>query len=76
MRVERMYINPERPLERQYQPIRRTLSAIRAAVTEDDLEKSAASSDCGLRESRMTRASRHKGQATASSSNAVVHTAK
>ena len=28
-----MYINPKRPLERQYQPIRRALSEMGAAVT-------------------------------------------
>ena len=37
-----MYINPERPLGRQYQPIRRALSAIGAAAIEDNLEKLAA----------------------------------
>ena len=71
-----MYINPEQPLGRQSQPIRRALSAIGAAATEDDLEKFGSSSDCGLRGSRMAKASRHTAQATASSSNAVIHTAK
>ena len=37
-----MYINPERPLEHQYQPIRRALPAIGAAAIEDNLEKLAA----------------------------------
>ena len=37
-----MYINPERPLGLQYQPIRAGLSEIGAAATEDDLEKLAA----------------------------------
>ena len=41
MQVERLYINPERPLGSQYQPIRRAQSQIGAAATEDDLEKSA-----------------------------------
>ena len=37
-----MYINPERPLGRQHQPIQRAQSQIGAAATEDNLEKLAA----------------------------------
>lgn len=37
-----MYINPERPLGRQYQPIRRALSATGAVAIKDNLEKLAA----------------------------------
>ena len=37
-----MYINPERSLERQYQPVRRALPEIGAAAIEDNLEKLAA----------------------------------
>ena len=37
-----MYIKPERPLGRQYQPIQCVLSAIGAAAIEDNLEKLAA----------------------------------
>ena len=37
-----MYINPERPLGHQYQPIRCALSDIGAAAIEDNLEKLAA----------------------------------
>ncbi len=37
-----MYINPERLLGRQHQPIRRALSELGAAAIEENLEKLAA----------------------------------